>query len=104
MNSMKKPLVNAVSAVLLMPLPGLVAKVAAQEATLEEIVVTARRAEESLQDVPASVTVLTENTLNTSGVNSVEGIVALTPGVSEVLRGEVDVSDAVQATAVPNLW
>ena len=28
----------------------------------------------------------------------------LTPGVSEVLRQEVDVSDAVQATAVPNLW
>ncbi|VTS00032.1 exopolysaccharide biosynthesis protein : Capsular exopolysaccharide biosynthesis protein OS=Singulisphaera acidiphila (strain ATCC BAA-1392 / DSM 18658 / VKM B-2454 / MOB10) GN=Sinac_5456 PE=4 SV=1: AAA_31 [Gemmata massiliana] len=28
----------------------------------------------------------------------------LAPGVSEVLRQEVDVSDAVQATAVPNLW
>lgn len=30
--------------------------------------------------------------------------IPLTPGVSEVLRQEVDVSDAVQATAVPNLW
>jgi capsular exopolysaccharide synthesis family protein len=28
----------------------------------------------------------------------------LGPGVSEVLRQEVDVADAVQATAVPNLW
>jgi capsular exopolysaccharide synthesis family protein len=28
----------------------------------------------------------------------------LAPGVSEVLRQEVDVSEAVQATAVPNLW
>ncbi len=28
----------------------------------------------------------------------------LAPGVSEVLRQEVDVADAVQATAVPNLW
>ncbi|MCI0702589.1 MAG: polysaccharide biosynthesis tyrosine autokinase [Planctomycetia bacterium] len=28
----------------------------------------------------------------------------LGPGVSEVLRQEVDVSEAVQATAVPNLW
>src|SRR5205085_4906664 len=28
----------------------------------------------------------------------------LAPGVSEVLRQEVDVSDAVQPTAVPNLW
>jgi capsular exopolysaccharide synthesis family protein len=30
--------------------------------------------------------------------------VPLGPGVSEVLRQEVDVADAVQATAVPNLW
>jgi capsular exopolysaccharide synthesis family protein len=28
----------------------------------------------------------------------------LAPGVSEILRQEVDVSEAVQATAVPNLW
>lgn len=28
----------------------------------------------------------------------------LGPGVSEVLRQEIDVADAVQATAVPNLW
>jgi capsular exopolysaccharide synthesis family protein len=28
----------------------------------------------------------------------------LNPGVSEILRQEVDVSDAVQPTAVPNLW
>jgi polysaccharide biosynthesis transport protein len=28
----------------------------------------------------------------------------LGPGVSEVLRQEIDVSDAVQATTVPNLW
>lgn len=59
----------------------------AQEAgatSLEEVVVTARRAEESLQDVPASVTVLTEETLQTSGINTVERIVGLTPGVSIV--------------------
>lgn len=30
--------------------------------------------------------------------------VPLGPGVSEVLRQEIDVSDAVQATTVPNLW
>jgi capsular exopolysaccharide synthesis family protein len=30
--------------------------------------------------------------------------VGLAPGVSEVLLGEVDVSDAVQPTTVPNLW
>ncbi len=30
--------------------------------------------------------------------------IPLGPGVSEVLRQEVDVADAVQATAVPNLW
>lgn len=51
---------------------------------LEEVVVTARRAEETLQDVPASVTVLTEDALDSSGINSVERIVSLTPGVSIV--------------------
>lgn len=51
---------------------------------LEEVVVTARRATESLQDVPASVTVLTQDTLDSSGINSVERIVGLTSGVSIV--------------------
>ncbi|MFK7830798.1 MAG: TonB-dependent receptor [Congregibacter sp.] len=92
MTNAKKPLVKALSAVLLLPLPGMVAQIQAQEGALEEIVVTARRTEESLQDVPASVTVLTESTLDNSGINSIERIVALTPGVS-IVTNTAEVGD-----------
>jgi len=54
--------------------------------TLEEITVIARRVEERLEDVPASVSVLTEDALRRSGVASVEGVVNLTPGVSMVTK------------------
>lgn len=92
MRNSRKPLVRALSAALLLPMPAIVAQVHAQDGALEEIVVTARRSEESLQDVPASVTVLTANTLETSGVNSIAGIVALTPGVS-IVTNTAEVGD-----------
>ncbi|GAB5415468.1 MAG: hypothetical protein Cons2KO_30710 [Congregibacter sp.] len=83
---------KALAAALALPLPGLIAQVHAQDAALEEIVVTARRTEESLQDVPASVTVLTQETLDTTGINSVERIVSLTPGVS-IVTNTAEVGD-----------
>lgn len=55
----------------------------AQEAP-EEITVTARRQSESLSEVPASVTVLTETSLRQAGVVTTEQIVNLTPGVTIV--------------------
>ena len=92
MKMLKKPLVNALSTALLMPLPALVMQVQAQEGMLEEIVVTARRAEESLQDVPAAVTVLTESNLDTAGINEFERVVALTPGVT-IVTNTAEVGD-----------
>ena len=56
--------------------------------TLEEITVIARRVEERLEDVPASVSVLTEDALRRSGVASVEGVVNLTPGAGRTLGVE----------------
>ena len=61
-----------------------VAEIGEKTRTLEEITVIARRVEESLEDVPASVSVLTEDALRRTGVDSVEGVVNLTPGVSIV--------------------
>lgn len=49
-----------------------------------EIVVTARRGNERLLDVPASVTVLSEATIARAGITNVEQAVNLTPGVSIV--------------------
>ncbi len=59
---------------------------------LEEVVITARRTEEKLQDVPASVSVLTEEALRKTGINSIEGVVNLTPGVS-IVTNTTEVGD-----------
>jgi iron complex outermembrane recepter protein len=51
-------------------------------AILEEIVVTASKREEKLRDVPSAITVLTGNTLNKLGVQSVRDFATLTPGLT----------------------
>ena len=57
--------------------------------TVEEIVVTARRRSESLQDVPGTVTALTAGVLESAGVRRAEDFISLTPGVSMVNAAEV---------------
>ncbi|MEM1089936.1 MAG: TonB-dependent receptor [Pseudomonadota bacterium] len=57
--------------------------------SLEEIVVTARKRAESLQDVPAAVTVFTQTQLQRSGVERAADFIYLTPGVSLVDAAEV---------------
>jgi iron complex outermembrane receptor protein len=52
--------------------------------TVQEVVVTARQRAESLQNVPAPVSVLTSSQLAAAGVTRADNIVALTPGVSLV--------------------
>lgn len=49
---------------------------------LEEIVVTARLAEESLQDVPLSVSAFTSKDIESAGLSSIADLAALTPGFS----------------------
>lgn len=61
----------------------------AQQASIEEIVVTARQREESLQQVPATVTVLTAQELERAGVERPEDFIGLTPGVTIVDAAEV---------------
>ncbi|MCZ6826668.1 MAG: TonB-dependent receptor [Gammaproteobacteria bacterium] len=56
---------------------------------IEEVVVTARRIEESLQDIPATVTVLTEQDIERAGITRAEDFIKLTPGVSMVNAAEV---------------
>lgn len=58
----------------------------------EEVVVTARRLEESLQDVPASVSVLTSADIRETGVDNVEEIIKLVPGVT-IVTGTAEVGD-----------
>ncbi|GAB4139466.1 MAG: TonB-dependent receptor [Sphingomonadales bacterium] len=57
--------------------------------SFEEIVVTARRRAESLQDVPGTVTALTQATIQGAGIQRVEDFIQLTPGVSIINSAEV---------------
>lgn len=56
----------------------------AEPSEVQEVVVTARQRSESLQNVPASVSVLTASQIAAAGVTRADSIVALTPGVSMV--------------------
>jgi iron complex outermembrane receptor protein len=66
---------------------GFVAPALAQER--DEIIVTARQRAESVQDVPATVTVLPTVTLDRAGVERPEDFIFLTPGVTIVDAAEV---------------
>jgi iron complex outermembrane receptor protein len=57
-----------------------------------EIVVTARRGEEALLDVPASVSVITEETLTAAGITTTEQIANLVPGVT-IVTNTAEVGD-----------
>jgi iron complex outermembrane receptor protein len=67
---------------------------AASEAVSDshEIIVTARRGAELLQDVPASVSVFTEKMLNQSGITDTQDIANQTAGVT-VVTGTAEVGD-----------
>jgi len=67
---------------------------AADEAREEDnaIIVTARRQSESLQDVPASVTVFGADALAKTGVQRADDFIQLTPGVT-IVTGTADAGD-----------
>src|SRR5690606_22608871 len=54
----------------------------AESPVLEEILVTARKREEQLQDVPESITVLTESLLFDNNVDSIKKLAELTPNLT----------------------
>lgn len=56
----------------------------AQEGAVESIVITARRGEETLQEVPATVTVVTEATIEGVNATTAEDLIELVPGVTIV--------------------
>jgi outer membrane receptor protein involved in Fe transport len=62
--------------------PNLSAQETSAQATIEEIVVTSRKKTENLQDVPLSVSTLTEETLEQVGINTFEDYLLQLPGVT----------------------
>ncbi|UCG71879.1 MAG: TonB-dependent receptor [Chromatiales bacterium] len=51
-------------------------------AQFEEIIVSARKVEESLQDVPLSITALSSDTIERAGIVDLNDVAAFTPGLS----------------------
>jgi outer membrane receptor protein involved in Fe transport len=54
----------------------------AASGALEEIVVTAQRREERLEDVPISITAFTQEKMDAQGIRNVDDLTTLTPGVT----------------------
>jgi iron complex outermembrane recepter protein len=69
------------------------AQTADESAGVEKITITARRQNERLVDVPASVTVITRQQLERTGVERVSGVVQYTPGVS-IVTGTAEAGDS----------
>jgi len=59
----------------------------AQVATLEEIVVTARKREESLQDIPVAVTAFSDRAIEAIGLNSLQDLSRFAPGLNVQNQG-----------------
>ena len=55
--------------------------------TVEDIVVTAQRRSERLQDVPISITALSSAALDRSGVTTTQDLARVTPGLSFPVNG-----------------
>jgi outer membrane receptor protein involved in Fe transport len=67
---------------LLAAVPAFAQETAEDPVAIEEIVVTARRAEESLQKVPLSITAIGASEIQAMGIARVEDVAAMTPGFS----------------------
>jgi iron complex outermembrane receptor protein len=59
---------------------------------VEEIVVTARRVNETLSSVPASITAISADTIAKAGIKNAQDIVGLTPGVT-IVTGSAEAGD-----------
>jgi iron complex outermembrane receptor protein len=80
----KNPLTLAVSVAFVMNFQAPIAFSQSDEMDLEEVIVTARKREENLQEVPLSVTAFNEATLQNYRMFSPEDIAGFTPGFSFV--------------------
>src|SRR5262245_44588090 len=65
---------------LLAPLPAM-AQTGGEEASVQEVIVTAQRREEKLRDVPIAVTAVSGEQLQASGASGVRDLSQVSPGV-----------------------
>lgn len=90
-------LLTGISATALLPAPLLAQAAPAQEAAAQsgepgDIIITARRVNETLSEVPASVTVFDAQTIATANIQTASDFVQLTPGVT-IVSSTADAGD-----------
>jgi iron complex outermembrane recepter protein len=81
-NLFKNSLSLAIRAMIGMTAMSLLASAHAETSTLEEIVVTAQKRSESLQDVPVTVTAFSETIIREAGIADAGDVAALTPSLT----------------------
>ena len=82
---MKSPatrLILTASILTLLPLGIAHTPALAQEAVLEEIIVTARKREENLFDIPVAITAITEEQIENFGLNDLQDVAKIVPGLT----------------------
>ncbi len=79
-----KPLSLAISAALAVPAGVAVAQDGADEVSLDEIIVTARKREESLQGIPASIQAISSQTIELAGFRDMDDYARFIPSLSTV--------------------
>jgi iron complex outermembrane receptor protein len=100
----RKPLLIGIAAALCVPLPSAVLAQSASP-SIEEIVVTARKRAENLQEVPIAISAIGEDTIASAGIERAADYVGLVPNVTLVdtanvgdtqlsIRGVVSTRDA----------
>lgn len=97
MNKNKNPIAEAIASVwgrrsmhrVSLALLPLVPSLAVSAATLEEVIVTAQKKAESLQDVPVAVTAVSGEVLNDMGIKRLDEMSAYTPGLT-ITEGPAD--------------
>lgn len=80
----KKTLTRTITSVLIASTP---AYVSAQDSVLEEVIVTATRRAQSIQDVPYNITALSGDQLSEAGINEASELFRVVPGVSYIDLG-----------------
>ena len=90
---MTKTILASSIAIIATPFAPAFAQSTDEPVSVEKITVTARRQTERLVDVPASVSVLTRQQLERTGVERVSGVVQYTPGVS-IVTGTAEAGDS----------
>lgn len=72
----------------LLPAPAMAQQQAVDDGGLEEIVVTAQRREQSLQDVPIAISAVSGETLRDAGAIGIDGLAAIVPSLATVSNNQ----------------